>query len=329
MRSVSRPILAAMLAGWLAHAGAGVAASAAIDYPRKPIRLLIPQNPGASVDSLSRVVAARMGEELGQQIVADNRAGAGGTLAAEMVAHAAPDGYTLLAVATATQVISPHIFKQLSYDPFKAFAPISRFAITQNMLVVHPSLPVKSVKELIAYANVNKGKLNMANAGSGSQSHLACVLFAHVAGIDVVHVPYKGGGSSVAALIGNESQLTITPTPAVLGHVRSGRLRALATAGEKRSPLTPDLPTVIEAGVPGYVSTGWIGLMAPRETPKPVLDKLHSTLVKVIELPATREMFEHQGGEPVTETPAQFVKFMEGEYTRFGQAIGIAKLKAE
>jgi tripartite-type tricarboxylate transporter receptor subunit TctC len=313
----------------IAAAGAEAAQRDAAPYPARPIRLMVPQNPGASVDNVSRILAARMGEQLGQQIVADNRAGAGGTLAAEVVAHAAPDGQTLLAVATGTAVISPQTFKKLNYDPIGDFAYISLYAITQNMLVVHPSLPVKSVRELLAYAKANPGKLNMANAGSASQSHLACVLFTHMAGIEVAHVPYKGGGASVAALMGNESQLTITPTPAVLNHVRAGRLRALATAGEKRSALTPEVPTVIESGVPGYLSSGWMGLMAPAGTPGPIVDKLHATLVKVVAMPATRELFERQGADPVTTTPAQFRQFVAEEYARFAQAIRIANLKPE
>ena len=309
--------------------GASAAQRDGTDYPSRPIRLMVPQNPGASVDNIGRILAARMGDELGQQIVADNRPGAGGTLAAEVVAHAAPDGQTLFAVATGTAVISPQTFKKLSYDPIKDFEYISLFAITQNVLVVHPSLPVKSVKELLAYAKANPGKLNMANAGSASQSHLACVLFTHMASIDVVHVPYKGGGASVTALIGNESQVTITPAPAVLGHVRGGRLRALATAGAKRSPLTPDLPTITESGVPGYLSSGWMGLMAPARTPQPILDKLLATLVKVVETPATRELFERQGADPVMSTPAEFKKFVAEEYARFTQAIRLANLKPE
>ena len=313
----------------IATHGADGAEREAGTYPARPIRLMVPQNAGASVDNVSRILAAKMGEELGQQIVADNRAGAGGTLAAEVVAHAAPDGQTLLAVATGTAVISPQTFKKLSYDPIKDFEYISLFAITQNVLVVHPSLPVKSVKELLEYAKANSGKLNMANAGSASQSHLACVLFTHMAGIDVVHVPYKGGGASVTALIANESQVTITPAPAVLSHVRAGRLRALAQAGSKRSPLMPDLPTVSESGVPGYFSSGWMGLMAPAKTPKAILDKLHSTLVKVVGMPATRELFERQGADPVTSTPAEFKKFVAEEYARFSQAIKLANLKPE
>ena len=312
-----------------ASAAAFAAQRDADTYPTRPIRLMVPQNPGASVDNISRILAARMGEELGQQIVADNRPGAGGTLAAEVVAHAVPDGQTLFAVATGTAVISPQTFKKLAYDPIKDFEYISLFAITQNVLVVHPSLPVKSVKELLAYAKANPGKLNMANAGSASQSHLACVLFTHMAAIDVVHVPYKGGGASVTALIGNESQVTITPAPAVLSHVRAGRLRALATAGAQRSPLTPELPTVIESGVAGYLSSGWMGLMAPARTPKPILDKLLATLVKAVQTPATRELFERQGADPVTSTPAEFKKFVAEEYARFTQAIRLANLKPE
>ena len=312
-----------------ASAAAFAAQRDADTYPPRPIRLMVPQNPGASVDNISRILAARMGEELGQQIVADNRPGAGGTLAAEVVAHAVPDGQTLFAVATGTAVISPQTFKKLAYDPIKDFEYISLFAITQNVLVVHPSLPVKSVKELLAYAKANPGKLNMANAGSASQSHLACVLFTHMAAIDVVHVPYKGGGASVTALIGNESQVTITPAPAVLSHVRAGRLRALATAGAQRSPLTPELPTVIEAGVAGYLSSGWMGLMAPARTPKPILDKLLATLVKAVQTPVTRELFERQGADPVTSTPAEFKKFVAEEYARFTQAIRLANLKPE
>ena len=312
-----------------ASAAAFAAQRDADTYPTRPIRLMVPQNPGASVDNISRILAARMGEELGQQIVADNRPGAGGTLAAEVVAHAVPDGQTLFAVATGTAVISPQTFKKLSYDPIKDFEYISLFAITQNVLVVHPSLPVKSVKELLAYAKANPGKLNMANAGSASQSHLACVLFTHMAAIDVVHVPYKGGGASVTALIGNESQMTITPAPAVLSHVRAGRLRALATAGAQRSPLTPELPTVLESGVAGYLSSGWMGLMAPARTPKPILEKLLATLVKAIQTPATRELFERQGADPVTSTPAEFKKFVAEEYARFTQAIRLANLKPE
>lgn len=318
----------AIAAACILHQGMVAAADAAQAYPSRPVRLIIAQTTGSSVDTLCRVLAAKLGEELGQQVVADNRGGAGGTIGAEIAAHAAPDGHTLLATSTGVQVISPQIYKKLNYQPVKDFAQISLFAITQNVLVVNPGLPVNSVKELMSHAKANPGKLNMSNAGAGFQSHLAGVLFTHMTGINVLHVPYKGGASLIAVM-GNEAQFTIAPGPAVLGHVRAGRLRALATGGEKRSPLTPDLPTIIEAGVPGFVSTGWAGLMAPKATPKRILDKLHATLVKVVKDPATREMIERQGGDPVVNTPAEFTKFIGQEYARFSQAISIAKLKVE
>jgi tripartite-type tricarboxylate transporter receptor subunit TctC len=297
-------------------------------YPAKPIRLIIANTTGTSVDTLARVLGVRLSEALGQQVVSDNRGGAGGLIGAEIVARAAPDGYTLLISSTGMQVITPQIYKKLNYDPIRDFAPLSLFAVTQNILVVNPTLPVNSVKELIAHAKANPGRLNMSNAGSGFQSHLAGVLFTHATGIDVRHVPYKGGASLIA-IMGNESQFTIAPGPSVIGPVRSGRLRALATGGEKRSPQTPDLPTIAEAGVPGYVSTGWAGLMAPKGIAKPVFDKLYATLTKVVNDPATRELLERQGGDPVTSTPAEFVRFIHEEYARFGEAIRLANLKVE
>jgi tripartite-type tricarboxylate transporter receptor subunit TctC len=309
-------------------AAAPVAAAEPLAYPTKPVRIIIAQTTGTSVDTLARVLALKMGEELGQQIVADNRGGAGGIIGAEIAARAAPDGYTLLVSSTGMQVITPQIYKKLNYDPIGDFAPLSLFAVTQNLLVVNPSLPVNSVKELIAYARANPGKLNMSNAGAGFQSHLAGVLFTHIAGIDVRHVPYKGGASLIA-VIGNESQFTIAPSPSVMAHIRSGRLRALASGGDKRSPLTPELPTVMESGVPGYVSTGWAGLMAPKAIPRPIFDKLYATLVKVVRDPVARELMERQGGDPVTSTPDEFLRFVRDEYTRFGEAIRLANLKVE
>jgi len=294
-------------------------------YPTKPVRVIIANTTGTSVDTLSRVLAVKMSDVLGEQMVVDNRAGAGGTIGAEIAAQSTPDGYTLFLTSTGVQVVSPQLYKKLNYHPTNDFEPISLFAITQNILVVNPTLPFKSVKDLLAYAKTNPGKLNMSNAGSGFQSHLAGLLFTHMAKIDVLHVPYKGG-ASLTAVVANEAQFTIAPGPAVMGHVRSGRLRAIATGGEKRSSITPELPTIIESGVPGFVSTGWAGLMAPKKTPKPILDKLHATLVRVVNDPVTREQLERQGGEPTITTPAEMIAFINKEYERFGQAIKIAGL---
>lgn len=333
MHDFLRPTFACALAATsclcAAAATTNALAASADAYPSKPIRFINTQNPGASVDTISRVLATRLGEELGEQIVVDNRAGAGGLIALEIVAQAPPDGYTLLAAATGAQAITPHIFPKINYHPLRDFTPISLYAITHNLLVVNPGLPVKNVKELIAYAKANPGKLNMANAGAGFQSHLAGVLFTHMANIDVVHIPYKGGGASVLAVMANESQVSIGPAPAMLTHVRAGRLRALATGGERRTPLMPDLPTMIEAGVPAYVSTGWIGLSAPKNLPKAIVDKLHATLVKVVNMPDTREAFANQGADAVTSTPGEFARFIREEYERFGQAVRLANLKAE
>jgi len=308
--------------------GAAGAADQAASYPIRPVRFIIAQTTGTSVDTLSRILATKMGELMGQQFVADNRSGAGGTIGAEIASQAAPDGYTLLVSSTGMQVISPQIYRKLNYDPINAFEAIGMFAVTQNIVVVNPAFPVKTLKDLIALAKASPGKYNMANAGAGFQSHLAGVLFTHMAGIDVVHVPYKGGASLVAVM-GNEAQVTIAPAPALTGHVRSGRLRAIATAGEKRSPLTPDLPTVIESGVPGYVSTGWAGLMAPKRTSKPILDKVHATMAKAIADPQTREFMERAGGEPLSSTPQEMLRVIKEDYARMGQAIKLAKLKVE
>ncbi len=305
------------------------AAESAAGYPSRPVRLLVPQGVGASNDTLSRALAGKLGESLGQQIVVDNRPGAGGLIGMEIAAHSAPDGYTLLASATATQVIAPQLHRKLAFDPFKDLLPISLFGITHNALVVHPSVPAKSVKDFIALTRSAPGKLNMASAGAGSQSHLAGVQLMLAIGTEATHVPYKGGGASVAAVIANESQFTITPLPAALTHVKSGRLRALGTGGERRSTQLPDVPTIAEAGLPKFQSTGWIGLMAPRGLPPPVFGKVRAALVQAMKQPDTREQIERQGGDPVVSTPEEFAKFIREEWDRFGQAIKAAKLKVE
>jgi tripartite-type tricarboxylate transporter receptor subunit TctC len=307
--------------------GPTIAADTAKDFPARPIRLIIPQNPGSSNDTISRVVYAKVGELLGQQFVIDNRPGAGGTIAGEITSLATPDGYTLFGTATSSAVIGPQIIKKLNYDP-RGFAPISLIAITQNILVVNPKLPVKSVKDLIAYSKANPGKLNMANAGAGTQSHLAGILLAHAADLNVVSVPYRGGGASVGATIAGESQVTITPAPAVFGHVKAGRLRALATGGKKRFVLLPELPTLIESGLSNFSSQGWIAVVAPKGTPKPVLDKLRAAIVKAENDPVTSQNIERAGGDPETSTAAELNRLFDEEWNSFGAAIKLANLKA-
>lgn len=309
------------MAAWMSPAGAADGS----DYPDRPIRLIIAQTPGSSIDTMGRVVATKMSEVLGQQLVVDNRTGAGGTIGAGIVARAEPDGYTLFDSATASQVIGPQLYKKLvHYDPFSDFAPISMFAVTQNILVVYPGTPFYSVKDLIAYARANPGKLNWANAGSGFQSHLAGVLFTHMAGIEVLHVPYKGAGLSLIAVMAGESQASMVPAPSVMGHIHAGRLRALAIGGEKRSSIAPDIPTIIESGVPGYISTGWAGLLAPAKTPHVIRAKLYDALVATMKDRQTIDAMIKLGAEPMATTPEEFAAVIKRDWQAFGDAIRIA-----
>ena len=299
------------------------------DYPTRPIRVVIAQSPGSSIDTMSRVVFSKMSDLFGQQLVIDNRVGAGGTIGGGIAAHAEPDGYTLFAAATASQVIGPQIYKTVTtYDPFRDFQPISQFAITQNVLAVTPSTPFNSVKDLVAYAKANPGKLRWSNAGTGFQSHLAGVLFTHMAGIDVLHVPYKGAGPSLNAVMAGESQATFVPAPSVMGHVRAGRLRALAVGGEKRAEAAPELPTVIEAGVPGFVSSGWAGLMAPSKVGRRVIEKVRVTLHQAVNDAATNAALKRIGAEPVVGSGAEFAMLIRKDWKNFGDAIRVAGLKA-
>jgi tripartite-type tricarboxylate transporter receptor subunit TctC len=312
----------------LAAAHDATASESAAGYPSKPVRLIVAQGTGSSVDNMGRVLATRLTEEWGKQVIVDNRGGAGGTIGAEIASRAAPDGYTLLMSSTAMQVISPQIYKDLTYHPTKDFRQVSLIASTQNVLVVNPNQPYKTVKELLAYAKANPGKVNMANAGSGFQSHLAAVLFTHMANIQVLHVPYKGGTSTTMVAAG-ESHATIVPLPSVIGHLRAGRLIPIGTGGEKRSTILKDVPTIAESGVPGYVSTGWAGIATPKALPKPIFDKLYASLTKVMNDPTTKELFERQGAETMTSTPEEMLAFINAEYGRFGTAIKLAGLKMQ
>jgi tripartite-type tricarboxylate transporter receptor subunit TctC len=299
------------------------------NFPVKPIRLIMPNAPGSSNDILSRLLAAKLGELLGQQVVIDNRAGAGGTIGVETAARAAPDGYTLVAASSATHSIAPHIYTRLGYDVHKDFTPISLFVITQNLLAVHPSVPAKSVREFIDYAKAKPGQLNMASAGAGSTSHLAGVMFASLAGIKSVHIPYKGGGPSIGAVVAGEAQWVFTPIAGPLPQVKAGRLRALAVGGLQRSPVAPDIPTVAESGLPGYNSSGWNGIMGPAGLPPTVIEKLHAAIAKALASGELKDQFAAQGAETFGDTPAQFARHVRDEYTRFGSAVKDAGVKLE
>jgi tripartite-type tricarboxylate transporter receptor subunit TctC len=307
-------------------AHAATAADDAKTYPNRPIRLVMPNAPGSSTDALGRLVANRLGEILGQQVVVDNRAGAGGVIGMEIAKTAAPDGYTLISASTAAMSIAPHIHAKLPYDPVNDYAFLSLFAVTPNVLVVNPSLPVKSVKDLMELARAKSGQLNMASAGSGSQSHLAGVLLTTMGKFQSLHVPYKGGAT--AAVAAGESHWSINPAPSVQGLIKSGRLRAIGHTMPKRSQLLGDLPAISET-VPGYDYSGWQGLLAPRATPKPIVDKLREALIKTMNMPEVRSALHSQGAEIVTNTPDEFRKFVQEELRKLGPVVKSAGLKVE
>ena len=317
---------AAVLAA--ATTGALAQADAAKNYPAKPIRLIMPNAPGSSNDTLARILSVKMGEILGQQIVIDNRAGAGGVLGMEIGKNANPDGYTVVAASTAAMSIAPHIHKKLPYDPLNDYRYVSMFGVTPNLLVVHPSLPIKTTKELIEYAKAKPNSFNMASAGPGSQSHLAGIYLQVKAGFESLHIPYKGGGASVASVVANESQWTVTPAPAVMSLVNGGRLRAIAQSLPKRTPLLPDVPAVAET-VPGFDYSGWGGLLLPKGTPKAIQDKLRAALVKAVETKEVKDAFTRQGADAVSNTPQEFRALVAEEIKNIGPVVKAAGLKIE
>lgn len=309
---------------------AATCAVAAESYPARPVRLITPQSAGASMDVLVRIVAPKMSELLGQSFVVDNRGGAGGVIGTEMGARAAPDGYTLVIGAPATMIIARFTQRNLPYDPLKDFEPISLIVNAEAVMVVYPGLPVKSVREFIALAKAQPGKLNMASAGVGSSSHLAGVLFTTLAGITTVHVPYKGGGPVAGSMIAGESHWSIVPAAAVITQVKAGRLRALAVSTKKRSPLLPDLPTLDEAGVPGYEYNAWNAVFAPKGTSRTIVRIVHTALLKTLSDPDVRQQYANQGLAPSgSESPEQFAAFLRADYDRIARLVKIAGIKPE
>jgi tripartite-type tricarboxylate transporter receptor subunit TctC len=303
------------------------AAAVAQEYPTKPVRLIIPFPPGGSNDVVGRMIATQLGERLGKQVVVDNRGGAGGVLGTEVAAGSAPDGYTLLVISLA-YTVNPWLYK-LKYDPLKAFAPVAMLASGANVLSVHPSVPVTSVKELIALAKQKPGELNYASAGAGSFQHLGSELFRLMAGVDIVHIPFKGGGPAMIDVVGGHSQVLFSSLVQTGGHIRSGKLKALGVGSVARSPLFPELPTIAEAGVPGYEMANWWGIVAPAGTPQPIVDKLAREIGAVLALPETQKLFAGEGAEVVQKTPAEFAAFIEAELGKWQRVVKDAKIKAE
>src|SRR5688572_22169808 len=282
----------------IAAAALLVPLAAAQGYPERPVRLILGVPAGGTPDVLTRTVTPAMSELLGQPLVLDNRGGAGGRIGAELAAHAAPDGYTFLMTSPGALTLAQHITKGLAYDPLKDFAPISLIASGPFLLIVHPSVPAKSVKEIIALGKSDPGKLNYSSAGSGTPNHMAMELFKTMAGVNFTHVPYKGAPQAVTDLLGGRVNLTFNSIPPILAHIRAGKLRALGVAGAQRSPQLPDVPTIGEAGVKGYESGSWMGLLAPARTPPKIIARLSAVSVKAVQMPETRKRLEDQGAVP-------------------------------
>ena len=299
------------------------------DYPSKAIRIVIPFAPGGGTDTLTRLVAQKMTEAWRQPVVADNRPGAGGTIASDIVAKAAPDGYTLLMGMIATHAMSPHLYKNLPYDAVKDFAPVTLAVVSPNILVVHPSIPANSIGELIAYAKANPGKLNYGSAGTGSPAHLAGELFRSLAKADIVHVPYKGGAPAVTALLGGEVAMMFAGPIESLPQVRSGKLRALGVTTPKRYDSARELPTMLEAGLAGFELTQWNGLFAPAATPPEIVAKLNAEVTRVLGLADVKERLLKAGFEPSPSSPREFADFVKRDYDRWGAVIRDAGIRLD
>lgn len=298
-------------------------------YPAKPIRMIIGFPPGGGTDIIGRIVAQRLSETLGQQILPDNRGGASGQIAAEITAKAAPDGYTVMMAHIAAISILPSLISKLPYDPQKDFAAITLVAIGPNFLVVHPSVPARSVKELVALAKARPGQLHYASPGAGTVQHLAAELFKLQAKVDMLHVPYKGSGQSIVDLIAGHVHLNFDSVPPVLPHVRSGRLRALAVTSEKRFSILPDIPTVTESGVPGFDLSTWWGLVAPAAVSKDVIARLQAETVKLLRQPDVKEKIAFAGADTVGNTAEEFAAFIRAERVKYARIVKDANIKID
>jgi len=298
-------------------------------WPAKPLRLMVPFPPGGSTDIVARIVGQKLGERLGQSIVIENRGGAGGTLGTAQVAKAAPDGYTLTVASTSTHVVAPSVYQKLDYDPVKDFAPISLMAVSPYLLVVHPAVPAKSVKELVELARKQPGKMNYASAGVGPTTHLAMEMLKSASNTYMLHIPYSGNGPAGTAVISGQVEILFGSMPAVLPHAKGGRVRALAVGTLARSPSMPEIPTIAESGYPGFDASLWLGIMAPAGTPQPVIDRLHKEIVAVVSAADTREALSKAGAEPVTSSPAELAAMVRDGVPKYAKIVNMAGVKPE
>lgn len=308
-----------------------IATSHAADavYPQRPVRLIIPQSPGGASDTVGRVVAQKLGERLGQQIVSDNRPGATGNVGAEIVKNASPDGYTLLLTAP-NLVTSPSLYARTPFDPIRDFAPVSQLTMSPNVFLVHPSFAARSMKELIEVAKAKPGQIDFSSSGHASTQHLAGELLNILTGIQLVHIPYKGGGPALLDLMAGRVPVMVSTLPSAVPQIKAGKVRALAVTSTQRSPAVPDLPTVAEAtGLAGYEASTWQGFVFPAATPKAVVDRMAGETAKVVAMNDVRERLREQGYEPVGSTPAEFAGYIKSELAKWTQVIKAGGIKGE
>ena len=310
------------LRAFIVAVAVAVVASTALaqDYPTKPVRVIVPFSPGGAVDGPMRVIAQELSKRWGQQVIVENKPGAGATIGTEMVAKSTPDGYTLL-LASQTNAISATLYTKLAYDPIADFAPISLIGREPGVLVVNPSLPVKTLQEFIAYVKARPGQVDYASSGNGSGQHLFMAMLASMTGMNLSHVPYKGSGQATADLLGGQVMASIPGTAGMVGHIKGGKLRPLAVTGSTRSPQLPDVPTVAEAGVPGYEAYVWMGLMAPKGTPSAVIDRIYRDLLEVLATRETKSYMATAGIEIVGSTPAEFAAFFIAERDQWAKVV--------
>jgi tripartite-type tricarboxylate transporter receptor subunit TctC len=324
------PRIACALAAVLA-AGATLAPVPALAqaWPAKPIRLLVPFPPGGSTDIVARIVAQKLGERLGQPLTVENRGGAGGTIGTALIARAPNDGYTLGVASTSTHVVAPAVYPKLEYDPAKDFASVSLMAVSPYLLVVHPSVPVKTVKEFVDFAKSRPGKVNYASAGVGSTTHLAMEMLKSSGTFYALHIPYNGNGPAGTAVIAGQVEALFGSLPALLPHAKSGKVRAIAVGTPKRSPALPDVPTVAEAAFPGFDASLWLAIMGPAGMPAPVVERLNRELVALIAQPDVAEALSRAGAEPATSTPAELDALVRDSLPKYAQVVKAAGVKAE
>jgi tripartite-type tricarboxylate transporter receptor subunit TctC len=302
-------------------------AVAAQDYPTKPVRVIIPFPPGAINDNVGRMIATQLSERLGKQFVVDNRAGAGGVVGTELAANAPKDGYTLLIVSL-VNTVNPWLYN-LSYEPIKSFAPIAFLAATPNVIVVHPDLPAKTLGEFIAYAKANPGKVQYASGGVGSFMHLGGELFKLAAGVDLLHVPFRGGGPAMIDVVGGHTKAIFATVPTALPQVKSGKVKALGVGSAARQPVLPDVPTANEAGLPGYEVANWVGIVAPAGTPAAIVEKLNAEIAAAMASPEVQKQLSFEGAETVRMSSAEFADFMEKELAKWGRVVKDAGIKPQ